>query len=274
MKNQPCVISLGMVSLCEPQRENQQLWEQSCMKFIIFNADDFGYSRGINRGIVEAHTRSVLTSTSLMVNTPATDEAVRMAADLPDLSIGLHVNFTNEAQELFDYNDPKLCRAELRRQFDRFVELMGRLPTHIDSHQHVHRHPNRSPHFLELAVERQLPLRDYCAVFSVGGFYAQWEHGVSVPEHVSFDVLAKILREKVPHGVTELGCHPGYVDPDFECVYHKDREYEMQTLCDPRVRDVLAEAKIELIGYRDVPDALQKTTGSRSPFQTGLESRD
>ena len=236
------------------------------MKYIIFNADDFGYSRGINRGIVEAHTRGVLTSTGLMVNTSATDEAVRMASDLPDLSIGLHVNFTNEAQELFDYNDPKLCRAELHRQFVRFVDLMGRLPTHIDSHQHVHKDDTRVQFFLELAQEHDLPLRDYCAVFSVGGFYAQWEYGVSDPNYVSFDVLARILREEVPAGVTELGCHPGYVDPDFECVYHKDREYELKTLCDPRVRELLAELKIELIGYRDVPDVLQKTTGVRSPY--------
>jgi len=236
------------------------------MKYIIFNADDFGYSHGINRGIAEAHTRGVLTSTGLMVNTSATEEAVRMAADLPNLSIGLHVNFTNEAQRIVEYDDPKICRDELRRQFDRFVALMGRLPTHIDSHQHVHKDEARVRFFLELAQEHDLPLRDYCAVFSVGGFYAQWEYGVSEPDHVSFDVLARILREEVPAGVTELGCHPGYVDPDFECVYHKDREYELETLCDPRVRDLLAELKIELIGYRDVPDALQKTTGSRSPY--------
>ncbi len=232
------------------------------MKFLIFNADDFGYSRGINRGIAEAHTRGVLTSTGLMVNSPATDEAVRMASDLPSLSIGLHVNFTNEAQRLIEYDDPRICRDELRRQFDRFVDLMKRPPTHVDSHQHVHRHPGRAPQFIALAEEYSLPLRDYCAVFSVGGFYAQWEYGVSNPEHVSFHVLAKILRDEVPHGVTELGCHPGYFDPDFECVYHRDREFELATLCDPRVRDVLAEQQIELIGYRDVPLAFGKLIGS------------
>ncbi len=216
--------------------------------------------------------RGVLTSTGLMVNTPATDEAVRMAADLPNWSIGLHVNFTNEAQRIVEYDDPKICRDELRRQFDRFVALMRRLPTHIDSHQHVHKDDARVRFFLELAQEHDLPLRDYCAVFSVGGFYAQWEYGVSDPDHVSFDVLARILREEVPAGVTELGCHPGYVDPDFDCVYHKDREYELQTLCDPRVRELLGELKIELIGYRDVPDALQKTTGSRSPYPNKTSS--
>jgi predicted glycoside hydrolase/deacetylase ChbG (UPF0249 family) len=234
------------------------------MRFVIINADDFGYSRGINRGIAEAHTRGLLTSTGLMVNTPATEEAVRMSADLPDLSIGLHVNFTNEAQRLVEYDDPEVCRDELRRQFDRFVDLMGRLPTHIDSHQHVHRHPVRARFFLAIAEQHQIPLRDYCAVFSVGGFYAQWEYGVSNPEHVSFDVLANILTKEVPQGITELGCHPGYFDDDFHCIYHKDREFELQTLCDPRGRELLKNLQIDLIGYRDVPSALAKLLGNHS----------
>jgi predicted glycoside hydrolase/deacetylase ChbG (UPF0249 family) len=239
------------------------------MRFLIINADDFGYSRGITRGIAEAHTRGVLTSTGLMVNTPATEEAVRMSADLPNLSIGLHVNFTNEAQRLVEYDDPRVCRDELRRQFDRFVQLMGRMPTHIDSHQHVHRHPGRAPFFLALAEEHRIPLRDFCAVFSVGGFYAQWEYGVSNPDHVSFDVLAHILTKDVPHGITELGCHPGYFDPDFHCVYHKDREFELQTLCDPRARELLADLDIELIGYRDVATALGKLTGNDAVHGNG-----
>jgi predicted glycoside hydrolase/deacetylase ChbG (UPF0249 family) len=206
----------------------------------------------------------VLTSTGLMVNTPATVEAVGMTADLPNLSIGLHVNFTNEAQHLVDFDNPRVCRDELRRQFDRFVDLMGRLPTHIDSHQHVHRHPGRARFFVALAEEHKIPLRDYCAVFSVGGFYAQWDYGVSNPEHVSYEVLAGILTTQLPHGITELGCHPGYYDAEFHCVYHKDREYELETLCDPRVRELLKDRQIELIGYRDIPAALRKLIGNHT----------
>jgi predicted glycoside hydrolase/deacetylase ChbG (UPF0249 family) len=243
------------------------------MRFLIINADDFGYSMGITRGIAEAHTRGMLTSTGLMVNTPATQEAVRMSADLPDLSIGLHVNFTNEAQQLFDFDDPKVCRDELRSQFDRFVELMGRLPTHIDSHQHVHRHPGRMPFFLALAEEHQIPLRDYGAVFSVGGFYAQWEYGVSNPVHVSFDVFARIVTHELPLGISELGCHPGYFDADFECVYHKDREFELRTLCDPRGKELLRKLNIELIGYRDVPSALAKLIGCRASWNGSARRR-
>jgi predicted glycoside hydrolase/deacetylase ChbG (UPF0249 family) len=233
-------------------------------KFVIFNADDFGYSRGINRGIVECHRHGVLTSTSLMVNTPATDEAVRMAPDLPDLSIGLHVNFTNEAQRLVEYEKRGVARTELRRQFDRFVELMGCLPTHLDSHQHVHREDGVTEHFLELAQEHRLPMREHGPVKYVGGFYAQWEYGVSEPAHVSFEALAEMLRGQIEPGVTELGCHPGYVQSDFECVYDEDREYEVRTLCDPRVREVLVEQNIELISYRQLSKALGPRGGAAS----------
>src|SRR5204862_4716610 len=109
----------------------------------IVNADDFGYSHGINRGIIEAHERGIVTSATLMVNAPAAAEAVELAAAHPNLSIGLHVNFTNEGERLIEFDDPAICRAELHRQFETFRELMGRLPTHLDSHQHVHRATGR-----------------------------------------------------------------------------------------------------------------------------------
>ncbi len=238
------------------------------MRFAIFNADDFGYSGGINRGILEVHQRGVLTSASLMVNTPATGEAVRMAADAPRLSVGLHVNFTNEGDRLVDSDDPAACAAELRRQFDRFIELMGRLPTHLDSHQHVHRERPALDAFRALADEHRLPLREFGPVTYVGGFYAQWEHGVSQPEHVSVDALAAILRHEVPHGVTEIACHPGYRDAAFRSVYDADRAWEIATLCDPRVRDLLAEQSIERISYTELPRALASLQGGQREAET------
>jgi predicted glycoside hydrolase/deacetylase ChbG (UPF0249 family) len=228
------------------------------MKFLIVNADDFGYGRAINRGIVQAHQRGIVTSAGLMVNTPGTDEAVGMAAALPKLSLGLHVNFTNEAQRLVEFDDPAICRAELRRQFDAFVERVGRLPTHIDSHQHVHRDKRRLPYFQELAGEHQLPLRDTPPVVYKGGFYAQWEYGVSDPSKVSLEALGRILRSELRDGVTELGCHPGHFDPDVHYVYHRDREAEMATLCDPGARELLAELGIELISYHRLSEALDQ----------------
>jgi predicted glycoside hydrolase/deacetylase ChbG (UPF0249 family) len=219
------------------------------------NADDFGYGAAVNKGIVEAVDRGVVTSASLMVNTPGVDEALGLAAERPHLSLGIHVNFTNEAQRLVEFDDPEICRGELRRQFDLFVRLTGRIPTHIDSHQHVHRREACRASFRELAAEHGIPLREQPPVTFKGGFYAQWEYGVSDASKVSFEAVERILRTEVGDGLYELAVHPGYFDPSVEYVYHKDREAELATLCDSRVRDLLAEEGIQLISYLDLSRA-------------------
>ncbi len=224
-------------------------------RFAIFNADDFGYSRGINRGIAQAHREGVVTSATLVVNGSATLEAVALARELEGLSVGLHVNFTNEAQCFVDLESPRAIRAELRAQFDRYLDLLGALPTHVDSHQHIHRDRRVRPSFEELADEHRLPLRDRPPVVFKGGFYGQWEYGVSDRSKVSLPALERILRQELTEGIYEMSCHPGYVDPEFECVYHQDREWELETLCDPRLPGILADAGIELIGYRQVAEA-------------------
>jgi predicted glycoside hydrolase/deacetylase ChbG (UPF0249 family) len=226
-------------------------------RFVIFNADDFGYSAGINEGILEAHEWGVVTAATLMVNAPATEDAVALARSHPRLAVGLHVNFTNEAERLIDLEDALVCEAELRRQYARFLDLVGRKPTHLDAHQHVHRHPMRRLLFELLADEEGLPLRDRPPVVFKGGFYAQWEYGVSDPEKVSLAALERILRHELKEGVYEMACHPGHFDPALTAVYHRDREAELRTLTDPRLPDLLAELGIRLISYRELPEAVK-----------------
>ncbi|MBI5442002.1 MAG: ChbG/HpnK family deacetylase [Deltaproteobacteria bacterium] len=230
-------------------------------KYVIFNADDLGYSHGINRGILEAHERGVVTSASLMVNTPATAEGVRLARENLELSVGLHVNFTNEAQRLIDLDDEEACRRELWGQYRRFLDLMGQRPTHLDSHQHVHRHPMRKRLFDELADTEGLPLRDRPPVVFRGGFYAQWEYGVSDPSKVSLASLQRILREEIEEGITEVSCHPGFFDPAFEAVYHLDREDELRTLIDPALPGFLEREGIRRISYGQLPAAVRALRG-------------
>jgi predicted glycoside hydrolase/deacetylase ChbG (UPF0249 family) len=225
-------------------------------KYVIFNADDFGYSAGINRGIAQAHETGVVTSATLMVNAAHTEDAVRYALAHPRLAVGLHVNFTNEAQRLVDFDDPPIAEAELLRQFQRFCDLRGRLPTHLDSHQHVHRRPACRPAFEALAAAHGIPLRDRAPVTFKGGFYGQWEYGVTDLEKVSVAGLERILRREIGAGIYEMSCHPGYVDPALTCVYDRERETELITLIDPRVRQILEEEEIHLISYADLPALL------------------
>jgi hopanoid biosynthesis associated protein HpnK len=58
---------------------------------LIVNADDFGFTAGVNRAIVEAHTHGIVTSSTLMANGRAFEDAVRLAKSVPRLSVGCHV---------------------------------------------------------------------------------------------------------------------------------------------------------------------------------------
>ena len=217
---------------------------------VIVNADDFGHSEGINRGIAEAHEKGIVTSASLMVNRPATDAAVQLARQYPGLSLGIHVNFTNEGERLVDLDDLPTVERELQAQIDRFLQLTGQLPTHIDSHQHVHREFNVGRFFIELSRQYGLPLRGYSKVAYVSAFYGQWEYGKTEEKYISVDSLISLLRAVKP-GVSEIACHPGYMVDGFESLYNREREIELRSLTDPRVRAAVRDEGIRLINYRD-----------------------
>lgn len=220
-------------------------------RHVIVNADDFGASSGINRGIVEAHVRGVVTSTSLMVTGSGVDEAVAMSRDLPRLGIGLHWDVSGEGESArkFDLENPALVRDEFARQLDRFVQLVGRLPTHVDSHQHVHRLAWVMPVIRPLVERLGVPLRHDGKVSFVGGFYGQWEHLVTDLSHVSVSYIQQLLREETSAEWTEIACHPGYASDDFTSVYLAEREHELRTLCDPRVRRTIEELGLTLVNY-------------------------
>jgi predicted glycoside hydrolase/deacetylase ChbG (UPF0249 family) len=220
-------------------------------RYVIFNADDFGASAGINRGIIQAHVYGVVTSTSLMVIGRAAREAVAMSRDHPRLGIGLHWDVCGEDEREFNLQDRSAARDEVERQLDQFNHLLGRMPTHIDSHRHVHRSDGLMEMFRELADTHGLPLRHDGQVQYVGGFYGQWEWTVTDLSHVSVDYLQWLLREETGPGWTELACHPGYVSDDFASVYLHEREHELRTLTDPRVRLTVRELGIELANFAD-----------------------
>ncbi len=129
---------------------------------IVVNADDLGRTVGINEGIFEAHERGLVTSATLMVNFPAAGDAAAELTRHARLGVGLHVTLTGATPalpldevpslvdaegrfprkpELIERFEPAEVTAEIRRQLAIFVELTGRLPTHLDSHHHAHREP-------------------------------------------------------------------------------------------------------------------------------------
>ena len=229
------------------------------MRQLIVNADDFGRSAGINRGVIETHEHGIVTSASLMVRWPAAAEAARYARERSALGLGLHVDLSewsyrdnrwHAVYQLVAGEDGDAVRAEVERQLARFRELVDADPDHLDSHHHVHREEPVHSVLATLADELGVPLRGRGAVRYCGEFYGRAKRHEPLPDHVSVDGLISILRS-LPAGVTELGCHPGYAD-DLETSYRDERAAEVRTLCDPRVRAVLAEEQIELRSFAEL----------------------
>jgi predicted glycoside hydrolase/deacetylase ChbG (UPF0249 family) len=144
---------------------------------LIVNADDFGFSRGVSTGILEAATTGVVTSASMIVNLAGFDDAVARARSCPSLSLGLHLNLTTGkpltaapsltrrktgqfyplpllvARASLGLVDSSQVTLECVAQIDRMIEA-GIPITHLDSHRHIHAHPALSAAVREAASSR------------------------------------------------------------------------------------------------------------------------
>jgi len=119
------------------------------------NADDFGFTRDVNQGILEAHRQGILTATTLMANGDAFDDAVRLARENPDLDVGVHLVLIGgralaaRGTEL-PLTVPRLLAAIAARRIHIYDELAAQVrrildarltPTHLDTHKHTHLAP-------------------------------------------------------------------------------------------------------------------------------------
>lgn len=154
------------------------------MPKLIFNADDFGISQGVNQAIFKAHTEGVLNSTSIMITLKYVSQALELAKQMPALNIGLHANLTNEKSVLPHNEIPLLVdengnfkhgfvnlavlsvikprelkrqvKAEIKAQIEKALSY-GLNLTHLDSHRHVHMIPTIFKAFMELCDEYNIP---------------------------------------------------------------------------------------------------------------------
>ena len=230
---------------------------------LIVNADDFGQSQGINRGVASAHERGIVTSASLMVRWPAAAEAAAYARAHGALSVGLHVDFAEWAYrdgawtpvyQVGPLDDDAYVREEVIRQIGRFRALMGREPTHLDSHQHVHRSEPLRSALRVLSQELGVPLRgETTAVSYCGAFYGQTGRGEPYPEGITEAALLAIIAA-LPAGVTELGCHPAEETEGLESMYLVERLAEERVLRSAAVRRALIEHDVGLGTFSDLSE--------------------
>jgi predicted glycoside hydrolase/deacetylase ChbG (UPF0249 family) len=213
-------------------------------RLLIVNADDLGLSRGVNDGILEAHARGIVTSASMMVNRPGAEHAAALAREHPLLSVGLHFDDAEAA----DLDDPDQTATAFSSQLERFRELMGCEPTHVDSHHHSHAEKERLEVFAELVAPLGVPLRHNGRVPYLGEFYGQPSR-----ERVRREFLIELIRSGAVEGFTELGCHPARLKGDFESSYLEERAVELETLTKPGLREEIAAMGVELASFHDWP---------------------
>src|SRR5262245_47771144 len=185
---------------------------------LIVNADDFGRSHGINRGVIEAYEQGIVTSASLMVRGAAARVAAAYGRAHPELSLGLHVDLgewiyrDGEWRTLYAVvpcGDAEAVPAELERQLDTFREMVGGDPTHLDSHQHVHREEPVRSSLTKLAGELAVPLRGVSpGLHHCGAFHGRSRKGIPCHERMRVGCVLLILSS-VSAGLSELVRLPG-----------------------------------------------------------------
>ena len=252
------------------------------MKLIV-NADDFGYSQSISAGIMRAHRDGIVTATTLMTNAPHTSGAAKLARAAPTLDVGVHLVVTFDrpladtelVPTLVDKDgrffrpiellardvDREEALIEYRAQYRKARELLGRDPTHVDSHHWVHDHPALEWAIGRLAHETGAAAR----IHSDEQRDRLRARGVRTPDHfvrefqhegkVGVDSLLALLeRIATKQGVTELMCHPG--EPDEALAkrsgYARERATELATLTDPRTRAKANDLGISLATFADL----------------------
>jgi chitin disaccharide deacetylase len=225
-------------------------------RFLIVNADDLGLCAGVDAGIVEAHERGIVTSASLMVRRPSATSAAGLAGSHPGLSVGLHIDLGGWDREAGEWRAPfeegsptdeAAAERECRAQLAAFEELAGRPPTHLDSHHHTHLREPVASVAARLVAELGVPLRGTGRVRYEGGFYGQGAGGEAHPEGIAAERLVELI-ESLPAGWTEIGCHPGRGAAELSS-YGVEREREIETLCDPRVREAIERVGVELRSF-------------------------
>lgn len=226
------------------------------MKKLIINADDFGYSRGVNLGIIDSFERGVLTSTTLMSNMPGFDHAIELANEHPDLGVGVHLTLTcgqpllSESKSLMDEDGTfhklkfyetkfSIDQDELYKEWKAQIEkVQAQLsPTHLDSHHHVNSIDGITEVFCQLAREYNLPVRnnffvpDDLKTTQVFEDFDSIARNKSIWKHMDHTRILQFLDK---YHTVELMCHPAYVDALLlnNSSFNVDRTYTLKELTD------------------------------------------
>ncbi len=231
------------------------------VKKLIINADDFGISEAVSLGILKTYREGVVTSTTCMMNMPDIVFSLEEAKKYPDLALGVHLNlsvghpltdgksFVNEEGNFYKYHghpqyDLDEVYEEWKCQIERFIDLAGKHPTHLDSHHHIALEEDYFPVLMRLAHEYDVPVR------------------LREPKDDRFE-FAKVMDKMFNKNeidsdifqreeeIIEWMCHPGFVDQTIYCIssYHLPRSEEVVYFTSQDIKEKIKAQQIELINY-------------------------
>lgn len=245
------------------------------MKSLIVNADDFGFTRDVNEGIVHAHRHGILTATTLMATGPAFEHAVELARATPSLDIGVHLVLVDA-----EGYPPTLARctaAVLLGRIPIYERLSGQVrrildagiqPTHLDTHKHTHLLPQVLRAVARISAEFRIPwvrrlipapvpfLQSIgqAALVRRGCRTTDYFEGFEVTGRYNTPDLAALIR-RLPDGLTEFMCHPGFCGEELRAARTRlkaSRQIELDALTSDAVRKAIEESSVTLACYRDL----------------------
>jgi len=261
------------------------------VKRLVVNADDFGFTRDVNLGIIEAHCRGILTATTLMATGQAFDHAVRLARENPSLDIGCHLVLVGAPP--LPRTVLELTRALAAGRIKIFEELIAQVrrildaglrPTHLDTHKHTHLLPPVLDAVARISEEYKIPWVRRPFDFPVTPAGVSWakratsralgvvrrrfarvlaRHGCRSTDHFAgFQItgrytasdLARLIRS-LPDGSTEFMCHPGFCTDELRAArtrLKESREEELRALTSSEVRAAVEESGVKLVNYREL----------------------
>jgi predicted glycoside hydrolase/deacetylase ChbG (UPF0249 family) len=257
------------------------------VKRLIVNADDFGFTRDVNQGIIQAHREGILTATTLMATGVAFNDAVRLAKETPTLDVGCHLVLVGEPPfpmtvgrlvpqvllgriAIFD-----VFRAQVRKIMD-----AGIVPTHLDTHKHTHLLPQVLEAVARVSEEFRIPWvrrpfdfrgqpggigwKNSLMHLRASGFEktlarhecrsTDWFAGFRMTGSYDAGLLASVIRA-LPEGSTEFMCHPGVLGSELQNAdtrLKKNRQDELAALTSTEVKTAIGETGVRLSRYREL----------------------
>jgi len=219
---------------------------------LIITADDYGYRRAYDRGILAAAGAGAVDAVSVMVTREGIDPVPLLETGV---EIGLHLELPGDIVRgrRAGPRERDVAVMSLAEQRERFGALFGRPPAYLDGHHHCHAHPGLGAAMAREAGRLALPTR------SVSALHRRLLRRVGVPTQdllvgrlteEAAEALPPELRPAVedgcepPPGVTEWMVHPGYADPDAGSRYDRAREEDLDLLLSLSLQPALAPIRL------------------------------